>query len=37
MKEVFSRNGGTPMIKSKDKIKSYNMNYNEESVVFRLY
>ena len=37
MKEVFSRNGGTPMIKSKDKIKLYNMNYIEESVVFRLY
>jgi len=37
MKEVFSRNGGTPMIKSKDKIKIYNMNYIEESVVFRLY
>ncbi len=37
MKEVFSRNGGTPMIKSKNKIKLYNMNYIEESVVFRLY
>ena len=37
MKEVFSRNGGKPMIKSKDKIKIYNMNYIEESVVFRLY
>ena len=35
MKEVFSRNGGTPMIKSKDKI--YNIEFNEESVVFRLY
>ena len=29
MKEVFSRNGGTPMIKSKDKIKLYNIDYNE--------
>jgi hypothetical protein len=37
MKEVFSRNGGTPMINCKDKIKLYNMNYIEESVVFRLY
>ena len=25
MKEVYSRNGGTPMIKSKDKIKIYNI------------
>ena len=37
MKEVCSRNGGTSMIKSKDKIKIYNIDYNEESVVFRLY
>ena len=37
MKEVFSRNGGTPMIKSTDKIKIYNIEFNEESVVFRLY
>ena len=29
MKEVFSRNGGTPRIKSKDKIELYNMNYIE--------
>jgi hypothetical protein len=37
MKEVFSRNGGTSMIKSKHKqIKFYNMNYLEESVVHRL-
>lgn len=37
MKEVFSRNGGTSMIKSKDKIKLYNIELIEESVVFRLY
>ena len=37
MKEVFSRNGGTSMIKSKHKqIKIYNYDFNEESVVFRL-
>lgn len=29
--------GGTPMIKRKDKIKIYNIEFNEESVVFRLY
>ena len=37
MKEVFSRNGGTLMIKIKDRIKIYNIDFNEESVVFRLY
>ena len=36
MKEVCSRNGGTPMIKSKDKNKIYNIESNEESIVFRL-
>ena len=37
MKEVFSRNGGTSMIKGKHKyLKFYNMNNLEESVVFRL-
>ena len=37
MKEVFSRNGGTPMIKNKDKIKMHNIELIEESIVFRLY
>lgn len=36
MKEAFSRNGGTPMIKIKDKIELYNIEFNEEPVVFRL-
>ena len=35
MKEVFSKIGGTSMIECKFKI--YNIDYNEESVVFRLY
>ena len=33
MKEVCSRNGGTSMKKSKEKIKIYNIDFNEESVV----
>ena len=37
MKEVCSRNGGTSM-KIKHKIsKFYNIEFDEESVVFRLY
>ncbi len=37
MKEVCSRNGGTSM-KNKQKLsKFYNIYFNEESVVFRLY
>ena len=37
MKEVFSRNRGTSM-KNKHKIlKFYNIDFNEESVVFRFY
>ena len=37
MKEVFSRKRGTSM-KYKHKIsKFYNIEFNEESVVFRLY
>ena len=35
MEEVFSKIGGTSMIECKFKI--YNIDYNEESVVFRLY
>ena len=34
MEEVFSKIGGTSMIECKFKI--YNIDYNEESVVFRL-
>ena len=37
MREVCSRNGGASMIKSKRKIKIYNIELIEESVVFRLY
>ena len=37
MKEVCSRNGGTSMIKTHIQFKIYNINYFEESVVFRLY
>ena len=35
MKEVYSRNGGTSMIEC--KLNIYNIDYYEESVVFRLY
>ena len=35
MEEVFSKIGGTSMIECKFKI--YNIENNEESVVFRLY
>ena len=35
MEEVFSKIGGTSMIECKFKI--YNIDYNEELVVFRLY
>ena len=37
MKEVFSRNRGTSMIKYICKHKNYNIEDFEESVVFRLY
>lgn len=36
MKEVLSRKGGTSMIKCKQKIFIYNIDYLEESVVHRL-
>lgn len=37
MKEVFFRKRGTSMIKYIHKQKIYNIEYFEESVVFRLY
>ena len=37
MKEVFSRNVGTSMIKHIHKLKFYNIELIEESVGFRLY
>ena len=37
MKEVFSRNGGTSMIIKHNLHEIYNIEFNEESVVFRLY
>ena len=36
MKEVRSRNGGTSMKKKHNLTKIYNIEFNEESVVFRL-
>ena len=37
MKEVCSRNGGTSMKYKHKQLKLININYIEESVVFRLY
>lgn len=37
MKDVYSRNGGTSMIYKHNLPKIYNIEFNEESVVFRLY
>ena len=37
MKEVFSRKRGTSMKKKHKISKFYNIEYCEESVVFRLY
>ena len=37
MKEVFSRNGGTSMKNKHNLPKIYNIEFDEESVVFRLY
>lgn len=34
MKEVYSRSGGTSMIEC--KLNIYNIDYYEESIVFRL-
>ena len=37
MKEVFSRKRGTSVIYKHNLPKIYNIEFNEESVVFRLY
>ena len=37
MKEVYSRNGGTSMKNKHNISKFYNIEFIEESVVFRLY
>ena len=37
MKEVYSRNGGTPMKYKHSISEKYNIELLEESVVFRLY